>query len=185
MKPCLLPSVLDFGAVQPGNKAGGAAGICNWPRADQVTATIVNDNSGGLFTGFELGVYDVELVPGGGTGPLMLPRPHWELVQVASGDGSIPLPVAAGQTIGVGLFFDAPGQSSGRPYTAEILILSAGAVAATIPVSGIVEAPDFTGEWTLANPFGIEIQSLAESLPVPRGILLHKYVAFARRSATP
>ncbi len=166
-KPCLLPSTLDFGAVHPGNKVGDIAGVCNWPRSGQVTATITNDNSGGLFTGFTLAVYDVELSDSGGGGPRpTIPRPQWQLVEVATGNGSQPLPVAPGQTVGVSLFFTAPGQATGKPFTATIHILSAGAVAATIPVTAMVEAPDVSVNWTLANPFGIEIKSLSTTDPL-------------------
>jgi hypothetical protein len=166
--PCLLPSVLDFGLVAPGENPGGMAGVCNWKTAGHVTARF-NDHSGGLFTGFVLGVYDVQVddtsdVP---------PRPgkirpvRWILVEMASGDGSTPLPVSPGQTVGVGVFFNAPGQATGVPFTADIEIMSSGsAVAATIPVTATVEALDVTAAWVLANPFGIHGQPLAGADPM-------------------
>jgi hypothetical protein len=65
--PCPVTSTLDLGTVQPGERVGDIAGFCNWG-AGQVTASLTNDNSGGLFTGFTLGVYDVDCSPGGGGG---------------------------------------------------------------------------------------------------------------------
>src|SRR5262252_6118501 len=114
----LLPNTLDFGTVRPGNTVGDMAGL-PWGTG-QVTAAIVNDNSGGLFTGLTLGVYDVDCSPpGGGGGPLFIPRPpQCQLIQVAIGDGTQPLPVATGQIVAVGLFFNAPAQVTGKLFTA-------------------------------------------------------------------
>jgi hypothetical protein len=165
--PCLVPSTLDFGAVRPGNNPGGMAGVCNWPRAGQVTAALVNDTSGGLFQGLSLGVYDVEItLPGGGPGQPFNRPVQWQLVQVEIGNGVTPLAVAPGQTVAAGLFFNAPSQADGKTYKAEIQIFSAGVVAATIPVTAVVQAPDFTGAWNLANPYGIEIKSLSTVDPL-------------------
>jgi hypothetical protein len=129
---------------------------------------VLDPSSGGLFTGFQLSVYDVEPSDPGGGGPRpTIPRPRqWQLVEVATGDGSQPLPVAPGQTVGVGLFFNAPAQVTGKVFTATVQIFSGGAVAATIPVTAVVEAPDVSDEWTLANPFGIEERSLSTSDPL-------------------
>lgn len=161
--PCLVPSVLDFGLVRPGEKPGGMAGVCNWPTAQLVTASITNDNSGGLFTGFALGVYNVQIDDtGDGPGPRKTHLVRWILVEMATGDGSPPgLLVSPGQTVAVTLFFSAPGQATGTPFTADIRIKSGGSVVATIPVMASVEAPDVSVYWTLANPFGIQLRSLS------------------------
>jgi hypothetical protein len=164
--PCPVASTLDFGTVQPGETVGDIAGVCNWG-ASQVTAALTHDNSGGLFTGFTLGVYDVDCSPGGGTGPPLIPRPpQCSLVQVAIGDGTQPLPVALGQAVAVSLFFNAPSQVTGKVFTATVEIFSGSAVAATIPVTALVEAPVVSVNWTLANPFGIEIRSLSTTDPL-------------------
>jgi hypothetical protein len=88
------------------------------------------------------------------------------LVQVAIGDGTQPLPVASGQTVAVGLFFNAPPQVTGKVFTATVEIFSGGSVAATIPVTAVVEANDVSVNWTLANPFGIEIESHSTTDPL-------------------
>ena len=103
---------------------------------------------------------------GGGPPPFIPRPPQCQLVQVAIGDGTQPLPVARGQTVAVGLFFNAPAQSTGKVLTATVQIFSSGAVAATIPVTAVVEAPDVSEDWSLANPFGIEIKSLSTTDPL-------------------
>ena len=165
--PCLIPDSLDFGVTPFGEKVGRIGGVCNWKGSAQITAAIKNDNSGGLFTNFSLGVYDVEASdPGDGGGPPHRPL-TWQLVATATGDGTKPLPVAPGQTVGATLFFNAPAQGDGKQYTADIQILTGGGtVAATIPVSAIVGAPDVSAYWTLANPYGIVTKSLSTSDPL-------------------
>jgi hypothetical protein len=168
--PCLVPSSLNFGDVQTGEKVGGLAGVCNWNGSSHVTAAVENDNSGGRFSGFSLTIYDVEWGypdPGDGNGGLRHPRPRWQLVEVATGDGSQPLTVEPGQTVGVSLFFTAPDWPTGKPFTADIRILSDGAVAATIPVAATVQAaPDVWPSWGLATPLGIEMRSFSSTDPL-------------------
>ena len=164
MIPCLVPDTIDFGAVAPSQKIGGIGGVCNWARSGQVKAQLMNDTSGGLFTDFMLGVYDVESVAGN-QAQTRIPV-QWQLVEVASGDGSQDLPVAQGQTVAVSLFFSAARQATGKTYTATIQILAGGATIASIPVSAVVGAPDVVEHWEVANPFGIAMKSLSATDPL-------------------
>jgi hypothetical protein len=160
--PCLLPiHVLDFGTVQPGGKAEATAGICNWPVAAQITAALTNDTSGGLFSSLSLTIYNVE------PGDPFRAHPTWELVPTATGDGSIPLPVVPGQTVGVSLSFNAPSQQPLHDqFSATVQIRTGPAVSATIPVSALVEAPAVFEDWSVANPLGKEWKSLSSTDPL-------------------
>lgn len=174
-KPALLPGRFNFGLVPPGTSITREAGINNWTSHTptrvsfaEATAVLINDTSGGRFRLVALTVYNEQLVQ-----VPSLPRPlpplpptSYELVEVAVSNGTQPLTVHRGQTVGATLTYHASTQADGATYTAAVQVLANGTPVATLLASVTEEAYDPTISWSLANPFGIAVQSLSAEVPL-------------------
>lgn len=151
----LLATTFAFSNVRPRATVEREAGISAWPRDSAgVIARVVDDTTGGRLVVAALFVYDSS---DASQGDRPQAPPSSPLVPVAHSDGKQPIPVRAGQALGVRLRYTAGSEPNGGMSRGTVEIVADGAVVAGLPAVASDLAMDQTISWVPVNQWGIQL----------------------------